>query len=123
MGTALLAHMGGAHLFIFFPFAVLGAAGFFIFTALRDGSEKNTSTRTLPTSPFSRQLHAALRPQRPERSTAQTDDGKRPAPAPERFSRRHGSSPFQVMEGEAGEGNRPRIPQRFEPAPPTRRRA
>jgi hypothetical protein len=112
MGTPLLAHMGGG-MVIFFPLGMLGAAVFFVVTALRDGSDKQASTRTLPTSPFSRQVHAALRQQRPERSTE--------AAPPERLPRRR-SSPLQLVEGGGGENNVARIPQRFEPAPPARRK-
>ncbi len=113
MKTVVLAH-GPGGMFDLFPLVMLGAAAFVIWTALRDGSDKRNATRTLPTNPFSRQLHAALRPQRPERSAA---------PSPERGPRRRGGTPLQVMEGgEAGEKNRPKIPQRFEPAPPSRRK-
>jgi hypothetical protein len=113
MRMVVLAH-GPGGMFDLLPFLFLGGAMFVIFTALRDGQDKKTTnTRTLPTSPFSRQVRAALRQQKPERSTEPSERGPR----------RIGGSPLQVIEGgEAGEKDRPRIPQRFEPAPPAARR-
>ena len=114
MRMVVLAH-GPGGLFDFLPFLFLGGAIFVIVTALRDGQDKKTNTRTLPTSPFSRQVHAALRQQKPERSAEPSERGPLP--------RRIGGSPLQVIEGgEGGEKDRPRIPQRFEPAPPAARR-
>jgi hypothetical protein len=103
--------MGG--MIEFFPFLFLGGAAFFIFTALRDGSNKQTTTRTLPTNNLSRQVHFATRRPRKERAAAPTNV--------ERLGRRFGEPHLHVMEGET-EGNRPAIPRRFEPPPPSRRK-
>jgi hypothetical protein len=103
--------MGG--LMEFFPFLFIGAAIIVIVTAMRDGSGKNTNTRSLPTNNLSRQVHFATRRPRPERATA---------PNPERLARRFGAPKLRVMEGEGqGDGNRPAIPRRFEPPPPRRK--
>lgn len=111
MVTPVLAHGGMGGLMEFFPFLFIGAAIIVIVTAMRDGSGKNTSTRTLPTNNLSRQLHFATRRPRPERVVA---------PNPERLARRSGAPKLQVMDGEA-EVNRPVIPKRFEPPPPRRK--
>ena len=116
MGTPILAH-GAGHFITYFPLLFVGAAVFFIVTALRDGSGKNNSTRTLPTSPLSRQVWMATRRQRRSVERAPV------ASSAERTFRRMGAPTLQVMEGEAESGNRPRIPQTFQPPPPTRRRA
>lgn len=65
MSTGILAH-GGAHLFTLFPFLIFGLGLLFMVFAMRDGrKKKGPSTPRLPTSHLSRQVHAALRPQRP----------------------------------------------------------
>jgi hypothetical protein len=110
MGTSVLAHMGG--MVEFFPFLFIGAAAFFIWTAMRDGSGKKSSTRTLPTNNLSRQMHFATRKPRAERA---------PSSNSERLGRRFGPPKLHVMEGETEE-NRPAIPRRFEPPPPSRRK-
>ena len=115
MGTPILAH-GAGHLFTYFPLLFVGAAVFFIVTALRDGSGKKDSTRPLPTSPLSRQVFVATRRRRLSSDRSHTA-------AAERGFRRPGSRPLQVMGGEAEDGKRPRIPQTFTPPPPTRRKA
>jgi hypothetical protein len=112
MVTPVLAH-GMGHFVTLFPLIMVGAAIFVIVTAMRDGSDKTRSTRTLPTSPLSRQVHAATRRRGSERSTA---------PSSERPGRRSGAPHLQVMDGEAADGNRPALPRRFEPPPPQRRR-
>lgn len=111
MVTPVLAHGGMGGLMEFFPLLFIGAAIFFIVTALRDGSDKKTTTRTLPTNNLSRQVHFATRRPRPERVAA---------PSSERMGRRFGPPKLRVMEGE-GEGTRPPIPRRFEPPPPRRK--
>jgi hypothetical protein len=115
MRTLLVLAHGPGGMFDLFPFLFFGGAIYVIWTALHDGQDKKPTTRTLPTSPFSRQVHAALRHQKPaEPSTT---------PPPERLPRRPGSRALQVVEGGEGEeGQRTRIPQRFEPAPPAARR-
>lgn len=110
MGTSVLAHMGG--MIQFFPVLFIGAAIFFIVTALRDGSGKRSNTRSLPTNNLSRQMHFATRRPRAERAASSNS---------ERLGRRFGPPKLRVMEGET-EGNRPAIPRRFEPPPPSRRK-
>jgi hypothetical protein len=112
MGIPVLAHGGMGGLMEFFPFLFIGAAIFVIVTALRDGSGKKTNTRTLPTNNLSRQVHFATRRPRAERAAS---------PNSERLGRRFGTPKLHVMEGET-EGNRPAIPRRFEPPPPSRRK-
>lgn len=113
MSTPVLADGGMGPVATIYPLAIIGAAIFFIIIALRDGQNKNAKTRSLPTSPLSRQFHAAVRRQRPERSTG---------PSSERPGRRFGAPSLQVMEGgEAAEGDRPTVPRRFAPAPPRRK--
>jgi hypothetical protein len=112
MGIPVLAHMGG--MIEFFPFLFLFGAAFVIFTALRDGSHKRTNTRTLPTNNLSRQVHFATRKPRKDKSAAAPTNV-------ERLGRRFGAPKFQLMEGEA-ESNRPAVPRRFEPPPPSRRK-
>ncbi len=113
MGIPVLAHGGMGGLMEFFPFLFLGAAVFVIVTALRDGQGKKTNTRTLPTNNLSRQVHFATRRPRAERKETSNT---------ERLGRRFGAPPkLHVMEGE-GEGNRPAVPRRFEPPPPSRRK-
>jgi hypothetical protein len=109
-GISLLAHMGG--MIEFFPFLFIGAAVIFIVVALRDGSNKQTNTRTLPTNNLSRQVHFATRKPRKEKASV---------PNVERLGRRVRAPNLQVMEGET-EGNRPAVPRRFEPPPPSRRK-
>jgi hypothetical protein len=111
MVTPVLAH-GMGHFVTLFPLIMVLAAIFVIVTAMRDGSDKKRSTRTLPTSPLSRQVHAATRRRRSERSTAPSERSRRFGPPPR----------LRVMEGEAAQGNRPAVPRRFEPPPPQRRR-
>lgn len=110
MVTPVLAH-GMGHFVTLFPLAMISAAVFFIWTALRDGSDKRTNTRTLPTNNLQRQVHFATRRPRPEKEKATPQ---------ERLGRRLGAPKLQVMEGEA-ESNRPAIPRRFEPPPPRRK--
>lgn len=112
MVTAVLAHGGMGGLMEFFPFLFIGAAIFVIVTALRDGSDKKTNTRSLPTNNLSRQVHFATRRPRAERVVASSNS--------ERLGRRFGPPRLRVMEGE-GEGSRPAIPRRFEPPPPRRK--
>ena len=111
MVTPVLAHGGMGGMMEFFPLLFIGAAIFFIVTALRDGSDKRTNTRTLPTNNLSRQVHFATRPPRRERVAVSNS---------ERLGRRFGPPKLRVMEGE-GEGTRPAIPRRFEPPPPRRK--
>lgn len=115
MGTTILAH-GAGHLFTYFPLLFVGAAMFFIVTALRDGAGKKGSTRSLPTSPLSRQVWMATRRQR--RSVEKTA-----TPSADRSFRRLSSPTLQVMEGEGDKGNGSRIPSTFDPPPPRRRQA
>ena len=110
MKMVVLAH-GPAGLWDYFPVLFLVAAVFFIVTALRDGSDKRSNTRTLPTNNLSRQVHFATRPPRAERKET----------SKERLARKFGAPNLRVMEGEA-DGNRPAIPRRFEPPPPGRRK-
>jgi hypothetical protein len=110
MVTVVLAHGGMGGLMELFPLLFIGAAIFFIVTALRDGSHKKSNTTTIPTNPLSRQVHFATR-RRTERSTV---------PSSEKPIRRFGAPRLQVMAGEA-EGNRPAVPRRFEPPPPRRK--
>jgi len=111
----VLAH-GPGGLFDFFPLLFLAAAGYVIWIAMKDGQNKKSNTRTLPTSPLSRQMHAAIRKQRPDRSTEAPSSG-------ERVVRRFGAPSLQVMEGgESTDAKRPpTVPRRFEPAPPRRK--
>jgi len=111
----VLAH-GPGGIFDLFPVLFLLAAGTVIWIAMRDGQNKKTNTRTLPTSPLSRQMHAAIRKQRPERSTEPSSGG--------RVDRRFGAAPsLRVVEGgESTDKNLPKtVPRRFEPAPPRRK--
>jgi len=109
----VLAH-GPGGLFDLFPLLFLGAAVFVIWIAMKDGQNKKSNTRTLPTSPLSRQVHAALRKQRPERSTEPSSG--------DRVVRRFGAPSLQVMEGGESDAKRPpTVPRRFEPAPPRRK--
>jgi hypothetical protein len=110
----VLAH-GPGGLFDLFPLLFLGAAVWVIWIAMKDGQNKKSNTRTLPTSPLSRQVHAAVRKQRPEKSTE--------APSGDRPVRRFGAPSLQVMDGgESTDKNRPpTVPRRFEPAPPRRK--
>lgn len=115
MVTPVLAHGGMGGLIEFFPFLFIGGAVFVIVTAMRDGSDKRTKTRTLPTNNLERQVHFATRRPRAERK-------EKDPTTQERMGRRFGAAPrLHVMEGE-GEGNRPAIPRRFEPPPPSRRK-
>jgi hypothetical protein len=107
----VLAH-GPGGIFDLFPLFFLVAAVSVIVIALRDGQDKKSNTRTLPTSPLSRQMHAALRKQRPERSAE---------PSSERPGRRFGAPSLQVVEGGESKDRPPAIPRRFEPAPPRRK--
>lgn len=106
----VLAH-GPGGVFDLFPLFFIAAAVWVIRTAMRDGQNKGTNTRTLPTSPLSRQVHAATR-KKTEKSTPTVD---RPV------VRRFGAPNLQVMEGESAE-NRPAVPRRFEPPPYGRRK-
>ena len=110
----VLAH-GPGGIFDLFPLLFLIAAGLVIWIAMRDGQNKKTNTRTLPTSPLSRQMHAAIRKQRPDRSTEPSSG--------DRVVRRFGAPSLQVMDGgESTDGSRPpTLPRRFEPAPPRRK--
>jgi hypothetical protein len=100
------------HFVTLFPLAMILAAVFFIWTALRDGSDKKSNTRTLPTNNLSRQVHFATRRPRSERKETANS---------ERLARKFGAPKLHVMEGEA-DGTRPAIPRRFEPPPPSRRK-
>jgi hypothetical protein len=114
MVAPVLAH-GMGHVVTIFPLAMICAAIFFIMTALRDGSDKKTNTRTLPTNNLERQVHFATRKPRAERKAQE-------ASTQERLGRRFGAAPkLRVMEGEADE-NRPAVPRHFEPPPPSRRK-
>jgi hypothetical protein len=112
MVTPVLAHGGMGGLMEFFPLVFIVGAIFVIVTAMRDGSDKKTNTRTLPTNNLSRQVHFATRPPRAERAVA--------TPSAEKGFRRKSAPRLKVMEGEA-EGTRPAIPRRFEPPPPRRK--
>ena len=107
----VLAH-GPGGIFDLFPLFFLVAAVSVIVIALRDGQDKKSNTRALPTSPLSRQMHAAIRKQRPERSTE---------PTSERSGRRFGAPSLHVLEGGETKDGPPAIPRRFEPAPPRRK--
>jgi len=111
----VLAH-GPGGLFDLFPLLFLVMAVIVIWIAMRDGQNKKTNTRTLPTSPLSRQMHAALHKQRPERSTEPSSG--------DRVVRRFGAPSLKVMEGgESTDAKRPTtvVPRRFQPAPPRRK--
>lgn len=112
----VLAH-GPGGLFDLFPLLFLVAAITVIVIALRDGQGKKSNTRSLPTSPLSRQVHAAIR-KRPEKTPE-----KAPGSSSERVVRRFGAPSLQVMKGgESADGNKPpSVPRRFEPAPPRRK--
>jgi hypothetical protein len=108
----VLAH-GPGGLFDLFPLFFIAAAIWVIRTALRDGQNKTTKTRTLPTSPLSRQVHNATK-----RRTGE----KTETTAPDRSAVRRFKAPkLQVMDGESAEG-RPAVPRRFEPPPYGRRK-
>jgi hypothetical protein len=112
-GFSLLAHMGG--MIEFFPFLFIGAAVIFIVVALRDGSDKQKHTRTLPTNNLERQVHFATRKPRAERKAQEGSNQ-------ERLGRRFGAAPkLKVMEGQRDE-QRPAVPRHFEPPPPSRRK-
>jgi hypothetical protein len=114
----VLAH-GPGGLFDFFPLLFIGAAVWVIMNVLRDGQKRSRAgTTTLPrnNNPWSRQVHAATyRKRASEKPTAQPS---------ERSSVRFGaprSSRLRVMDGEADK-NRPAVPRRFEPPPPSKRK-
>lgn len=115
MGTTILAH-GAGHLFTYFPLLFVGAAVFFIVTALRDGSGKKDSTQVLPTSPLSRQVFVATRRRR-------LSSDRSAGPSVERGFRRPVDRPFHVMDGDADDATRPRIPRTFTPPPAARKKA
>jgi hypothetical protein len=108
----VLAH-GPAGLFDLFPLLFVGAGVWVILKVLREGQHKTTSTRTLPTNPWSRQVHSATRRRGTDKSTG---------PSSERPGRRFGAPRLQVMAGDAAGENRPAVPRRFEPPPPGRRK-
>jgi hypothetical protein len=114
----VLAH-GPGGIFDLFPLLFLIMAGTVIWVAMRDGQNKKTNTRTLPMSPLSRQIHAAIRKQRPERPIEPSSS----ASSGDRVVRRFGAPSLRVMDGgESADKNRPpTVPRRFEPAPPRRK--
>ncbi len=111
----VLAH-GPAGLFDFFPLLFIVAGIWVIMNVLRDGQKRSRAgTATLPRNPWSRQVHAATRKRPIEKPAGQS---------PERSSARFGAprSPrLRLMDGEA-DGNRPAMPSRFEPPPPSKRK-
>jgi hypothetical protein len=109
----VLAH-GPGGIYDFLPVLFLGAAVYVIVTAMKDGQDKKPRTRTLPTNPLSRQMHAATRPPRSERSAASSSD---------RTARRFHPPDLQVVKGEADEASQSPSPVRFQPAPPSRRKS
>jgi hypothetical protein len=113
----VLAH-GPGGLYDFFPVLFIGAAVWVITTALKDGQNKGSNTRTLPTSPLSRQVHAATR--RPKSADGEAAP-ETPAPLvmPKRFKEK--KPKLKVMESETADG-RPAVPRRFEPPPYGRRK-
>jgi hypothetical protein len=111
----VLAH-GPGGMFDLFPLFFIAAAVWVIRTALRDGQNKTTKTRSLPTSPLSRQVHAATYRRPGDKSDDKSNNPDRSA------VRRFKAPKLQVMEGEGGEGNRPAVPRRFDPPPYGRRK-
>src|ERR1044071_6880833 len=96
----VLAH-GPGGLYDFFPVLFIGAAVWVITTALRDGQNKDSkNTRTLPTSPLSRQMHAATRP--PKGAGGDTAETPAPIVMPKRFKEK--KPKLKVMEGETADG-------------------
>lgn len=63
MTNPIVAH-GPAGLFDYFPVLFIVGAVFVIRAALKDAPRKDSSTRALPTSHLSRQVHSALHQQR-----------------------------------------------------------
>jgi hypothetical protein len=107
----VLAH-GPGGVFDMLPLLFIGAAVWIIRGVLRDGQNKaRQTTRALPTTPWSRQVHSATR------KRAVDKPAERPG-QPRRF----GPSRLQVMDGEGAGSNRPAVPRRFEPPPPGRRK-
>lgn len=63
MTSLILAH-GSVGLFDYFPVLFIVGAVFVIRAALKDAPKRDSSTRALPTSHLSRQVHSALHQQR-----------------------------------------------------------
>ena len=109
----VLAH-GFLGLFDFFPLLFIGAGVWVIMNVVRDGQRKTRTTRTLPTSSWSRQVATATR--------KRGGPAKPVGPPLERPGqlRRVGAPRLRVLDDRADEG--PVLPRRFEPPPPGRRK-
>ena len=111
----VLAH-GPGGMFDLLPVLFLGVAIWIIRNVLREGQEKaQKATRALPMTPWSRQVHTATR------KRAEKPAGP-PAERPGQVRRFGAPLLHEVMDGEAGDANRPAVPRRFEPPPPGRRK-
>jgi hypothetical protein len=72
---------GGTNVILLLPMLLtLGVGAVYVAIALRDGTgrKKDPSIPVLPTNPLSRQVHSALRPQRPKRSAPSPSKGVTP---------------------------------------------
>jgi hypothetical protein len=72
---------GETNVILLLPTCLMLAVGaVYVAIALRDGTgrKKDRSTPVLPTNPLSRQMHSALRTQRPKRSAPSPTEGATP---------------------------------------------